>query len=68
MLGGSKGAAAAPGCSNAQEFSIIEAAELSKKIEEDDNAPKPVLERVSKERADAAREKLEAAGAGVEVK
>ena len=33
-----------------------------------DNAPKPVLERVPKEQADAAREKLEAAGAGVEVK
>ena len=33
-----------------------------------DNAPKPVLERVPKEQADAAREKLEAAGATVEVK
>ena len=33
-----------------------------------DNAPKPVLERVPKERADSAREQLEAAGATVEVK
>jgi large subunit ribosomal protein L7/L12 len=33
-----------------------------------DNAPKPVLERVPKEQADAAKEKLEAAGAAVEVK
>ncbi len=33
-----------------------------------DSAPKPVLERVPKEQADAAREKLEAAGATVEVK
>jgi large subunit ribosomal protein L7/L12 len=33
-----------------------------------DGAPKPVLERVPKEQADAAREKLEAAGATVEVK
>ena len=33
-----------------------------------DNAPKPVLERVPKEQADAAREKLEGAGATVEVK
>jgi large subunit ribosomal protein L7/L12 len=33
-----------------------------------DNAPKPVLERVPKEQADAAKEKLEAAGGGVEVK
>src|SRR5438477_5307351 len=33
-----------------------------------DNAPKPVLERVPKEQADAAKEKLEAAGAGVEIK
>jgi large subunit ribosomal protein L7/L12 len=33
-----------------------------------DGAPKPVLERVPKERADEAREKLEAAGATVEVK
>ena len=33
-----------------------------------DNAPKPVLERVPKEQADAAKEKLEAAGAGVDVK
>ncbi len=33
-----------------------------------DGAPKPVLERVPKEQADAAREKLEAAGASVEVK
>ena len=33
-----------------------------------DGAPKPVLERVPKEQADAGREKLEAAGATVEVK
>jgi large subunit ribosomal protein L7/L12 len=33
-----------------------------------DNAPKPVLERVPKEQADAAKEKLEAAGAAVEIK
>jgi len=33
-----------------------------------DNAPKPVLEGVSKEAADEAKEKLEAAGASVEVK
>jgi large subunit ribosomal protein L7/L12 len=33
-----------------------------------DGAPKPVLERVPKERAEEAREKLEAAGATVEVK
>ncbi len=33
-----------------------------------DNAPKPVLERVPKEQADSAREKLEAAGGSVEVK
>jgi large subunit ribosomal protein L7/L12 len=33
-----------------------------------DGAPKPVLEHVPKEQAEAAREKLEAAGATVEVK
>jgi large subunit ribosomal protein L7/L12 len=33
-----------------------------------DSAPKPVLEHVPKEQADAAKEKLEAAGASVEVK
>jgi large subunit ribosomal protein L7/L12 len=33
-----------------------------------DGAPKPVLERVPKEQADAAKEKLEGAGASVEVK
>jgi large subunit ribosomal protein L7/L12 len=33
-----------------------------------DNAPKPVLERVPKDQAESAKEKLEAAGAGVEVK
>ena len=33
-----------------------------------DGAPKPVLERVPKEQADAAKEKLEAAGGAVEVK
>jgi large subunit ribosomal protein L7/L12 len=33
-----------------------------------DSAPKPVLERVPKEQADGAKEKLEAVGASVEVK
>jgi large subunit ribosomal protein L7/L12 len=33
-----------------------------------DGAPKPVLEKVNKEQADEAKEKLEAAGATVEVK
>src|SRR5438034_1949966 len=33
-----------------------------------DSAPKPVLERVPKEQAESAKEKLEAAGATVEVK
>ena len=33
-----------------------------------DGAPKPVLERVPKDQAEAAREKLEAAGATVQVK
>ncbi|MGH2698320.1 MAG: 50S ribosomal protein L7/L12 [Actinomycetota bacterium] len=33
-----------------------------------DNAPKPVLEKANKEQADEAKEKLEAAGATVEVK
>jgi large subunit ribosomal protein L7/L12 len=33
-----------------------------------DSAPKPVLERVPKEQADAAKEKLEAAGGSAEVK
>jgi large subunit ribosomal protein L7/L12 len=33
-----------------------------------DSAPNPVLERVPKEQAEAAREKLESAGASVEVK
>jgi large subunit ribosomal protein L7/L12 len=33
-----------------------------------DNAPKPVLERVTKEQADSAKETLEGAGAGVDVK
>jgi large subunit ribosomal protein L7/L12 len=33
-----------------------------------DNAPKPVLERVPKEQADQAKEKVEAAGGTVEVK
>ena len=33
-----------------------------------DGAPKPVLEKVTKEAADAAKEKLEAAGGSVEVK
>jgi large subunit ribosomal protein L7/L12 len=33
-----------------------------------DSAPKPVLERVSREQADKAKEQLEAAGASVELK
>jgi large subunit ribosomal protein L7/L12 len=33
-----------------------------------DSAPKPVLERVPKEQAEAAKEKLEAAGATVTIK
>ena len=33
-----------------------------------DSAPKPVLEHVPKEQADAAKEKLEAAGGSVEIK
>jgi large subunit ribosomal protein L7/L12 len=33
-----------------------------------DNAPKPVLEKVAKEQADAAKETLEGAGATVEIK
>jgi large subunit ribosomal protein L7/L12 len=33
-----------------------------------DSAPKPVLERVPKEQADQAKEKLEAAGASVDIK
>ncbi len=33
-----------------------------------DSAPKPVLERIPKEQAESARDKLEAAGASVEVK
>jgi large subunit ribosomal protein L7/L12 len=33
-----------------------------------DGAPKPVLERVPKEQADAAKEKLEAAGGSAEIK
>ncbi len=33
-----------------------------------DSAPKPVLERVPKEQAEAAKEKIEAAGGSVEIK
>ena len=33
-----------------------------------DSAPKPVLEKVAKEQADAAKETLEGAGASVEIK
>jgi large subunit ribosomal protein L7/L12 len=33
-----------------------------------DGAPKPVLERVPKDQAEAAKEKIEAAGGSVEVK
>ncbi len=33
-----------------------------------DSAPKPVLEKVTKEAADKAKEQLEAAGAAIEIK
>jgi large subunit ribosomal protein L7/L12 len=87
--GGSAGGGAAPAEEEAEEqteFDVILGSAGDKKIQvikevraltslglkeaKDlvDSAPKPVLERVPKEQADAAKEKLEAAGAAVEVK
>jgi large subunit ribosomal protein L7/L12 len=85
--GGAGGAAAAEEEAEEQtEFDVILAAAGDKKIQvikevrtltslglkeaKDlvDSAPKPVMERVPKEQADAAKAKLEAAGATVEVK
>jgi len=84
--GGGGGAAAAEEAEEQTEFDVILGAAGDKKIQvikevraltslglkeaKDlvDSAPKPVLERVPKEQADAAKEKLEAAGATVEVK
>jgi large subunit ribosomal protein L7/L12 len=86
MMAGTPGAAAEEEVEEQTEFDVILQSAGDKKIQvikevraltslglkeaKDlvDNAPKPVLERVPKEQADAAREKLEAAGAGVEVK
>ena len=84
--GGAGGAAAEEEAEEQTEFDVILAAAGEKKIQvikevraltslglkeaKDlvDSAPKPVMERVPKEQADAAKEKLEAAGATVEVK
>jgi len=84
--GGGGGAAPAEEAEEQTEFDVILGAAGDKKIQvikevraltslglkeaKDlvDSAPKPVLERVPKEQADAAKEKLEAAGATVEVK
>ena len=74
MMPGTPGAAAEEEVEEQTEFQVIKEVRaltsLGLKEAKDlvDNAPKPVLERVPKEQADAAREKLEAAGAGVEVK
>ena len=86
MPGGGGGAAAEEEVEEKTEFDVILAAAGDKKIQvikevraltnlglkeaKDlvDSAPKPVLERVPKEQADAAKEKLEAAGGTVEVK
>ena len=83
---GGAGAAAEEEAEEQTEFDVILAAAGEKKIQvikevraltslglkeaKDlvDSAPKPVMERVPKEQADAAKEKLEAAGATVEVK
>jgi large subunit ribosomal protein L7/L12 len=83
---GAPGAAAEEEAEEKTEFDVILAAAGDKKIQvikevraltnlglkeaKDlvDGAPKPVLEHVPKEQADAAREKLEAAGGTVEVK
>jgi large subunit ribosomal protein L7/L12 len=84
--GGGGGAAAEEEAEEQTEFDVLLASAGDKKIQvikevraltslglkeaKDlvDNAPKPVLERVPKEQAQAAKEKLEAAGATVEVK
>ena len=84
--GGGGGAAAEEEAEEQTEFDVLLSAAGDKKIQvikevraltslglkeaKDlvDNAPKPVLERVPKEQAQAAKEKLEAAGAIVEVK
>ncbi|CAN5284405.1 50S ribosomal protein L7/L12 [soil metagenome] len=86
MPGGAGGAAAAEEVEEQTEFDVVLTAAGEKKIQvikevraltslglkeaKDlvDSAPKPVLERVPKEQADAAREKIEAAGGSVEVK
>ena len=83
---GGAGAAAAEEAEEQTEFDVILNAAGDKKIQvikevraltnlglkeaKDlvDSAPKPVLEHVPKDQADAARDKLEAAGATVEVK
>ena len=84
--GGGGGAAAAEEVEEQTEFDVVLTGAGDKKIQvikevraltnlglkeaKDlvDNAPKPVLERVPKEQAESAREKLEGAGASVEVK
>ena len=84
--GGGGGGAQAEEAEEQTEFSVVLTAAGDKKIQvikevraltnlglkeaKDlvDSAPKPVLENVPKEQADAAKEKLEAAGATVEVK
>ncbi|MBA3727658.1 MAG: 50S ribosomal protein L7/L12 [Actinobacteria bacterium] len=86
MPGGAGGTAAAEEVEEQTEFDVVLTAAGEKKIQvikevraltslglkeaKDlvDSAPKPVLERVPKEQADAAREKIEAAGGSVEVK
>ncbi len=52
------------------DLSVIEAADLVKKLEEkwDVSAPAPLLEGVSKDEAEAAKKALEEAGAKVELK
>ncbi len=84
--GGGGGAAAAEEVEEQTEFDVILQSAGEKKIQvikevraltslglkeaKDlvDSAPKPVLERIPKEQAESARDKLEAAGASVEVK
>jgi len=85
-VGGGGGAAAEEEAEEQTEFDVVLASAGDKKIQvikevraltslglkeaKDlvDSAPKPVLERVPKEQAQAAKDKLEAAGATVEVK
>jgi len=85
-VGGGGGAAAEEEAEEQTEFDVLLASAGDKKIQvikevraltslglkeaKDlvDSAPKPVLERVPKEQAQAAKDKLEAAGATVEVK